>query len=180
MFWHNHTRNRQDALQAIMQTFNESNPYGITITQETQGTYTDIFRKMLGLLGTPEVPDLVVAYQNQAATYQLSDALVDMTSLLQSPKWGLSAEEQADFFPAFFRQDIFPPLRQRPPGYGPEPLDGSPVLQPRLAGRARLRRAAEHAGGVQGGGVRRPSTRPSARPTAAARWAISSASTPRA
>lgn len=108
VFWHNHTRNRQDALQAIVRTFNESNPYGITVTQETQGAYGDIFRKMLGLLGTPEVPDLVVAYQNQAATYQLSDALVDMTSLLQSPKWGLSAEEQADFFPAFFQQDVFP------------------------------------------------------------------------
>ena len=108
VFWHNHTRNRQDALQAIVQTFNESNPYGITVTQETQGAYADIFRKMLGLLGTPEVPDLVVAYQNQAATYQLRDALVDMTSLLQSPKWGLSTEEQADFFPAFFQQDIFP------------------------------------------------------------------------
>ena len=108
VFWHNHTRNRQDALQAIVRTFNESNPYGITVTQETQGSYADIFRKMLGLLGTPEVPDLVVAYQNQAATYQLSDALVDMTSLLQSPKWGLSAEAQADFFPAFFQQDVFP------------------------------------------------------------------------
>ena len=108
VFWHNHTRNRQDALQAIVRTFNESNPYGITVTQETQGSYADIFRKMLGLLGTPEVPDLVVAYQNQAATYQLSDALVDMTSLLQSPKWGLAAEEQADFFPAFFQQDVFP------------------------------------------------------------------------
>ena len=108
VFWHNHTRDRQDALQAIVQTFNESNPYGITVTQETQGSYADIFRKMLGLLGTPEVPDLVVAYQNQAATYQLREALVDMTSLLQSPKWGLSEEEQADFFPAFFHQDVFP------------------------------------------------------------------------
>ncbi len=108
MFWHNHTRDRQDALQAIVQSFNDSNPYGITVTQETQGSYTDIFRKMLGLLGTPEVPDLVVAYQNQAATYQLSDALLDMTSLLQSPKWGMSEEEQADFFPAFFQQDVFP------------------------------------------------------------------------
>ena len=107
-FWHNHTRDRQDALQAIVQTFNESNPYGITVNQETQGSYADIFRKMLGLLGTPEVPDLVVAYQNQAATYQLSDALIDMTSLLQSPKWGMSEEEQADFFPAFFQQDVFP------------------------------------------------------------------------
>ena len=108
MFWHNHTRDRQDALQAIVQAFNESNPYGITVAQETQGSYADVFRKMLGLLGTPEVPDLVVAYQNQAATYQLRDALLDMTSLLQSPKWGLSEEEQADFFPAFFQQDVFP------------------------------------------------------------------------
>ena len=108
IFWHNHTRYLQEALQTIVQDFNESNPYGITVTQETQGSYADISRKMLALLGTQELPDLVVAYQSQAAAYQMYNALVDMTSLLQSPKWGLSAEEQADFFPAFFSTGYFP------------------------------------------------------------------------
>ena len=108
VFWHNHTRDRQTALAAIVQHFNQTNPYQITVMQETQGNYEDIFRKMLGLLNTPEAPSLVVAYQNQAATYQLSDALMDMTSLVNSPKWGLTEADQRDIFPAFWRQDIFP------------------------------------------------------------------------
>ena len=108
VFWHNHTRARQTALAALVQAFNQTNGYNITVIQETQGNYEDIFRKMLGLLHTPEAPDLVVAYQNQAATYQLSDALMDMTSLVQSPRWGLTEADQNDVFPAFWRQDIFP------------------------------------------------------------------------
>src|SRR5687768_3557496 len=49
VFWHNHTRARQTALASIVQAFNQTNPYHITVTQETQGNYEDIFRKMIGL-----------------------------------------------------------------------------------------------------------------------------------
>lgn len=107
VFWHNHTRARQEALEAIVQAFNQTNTHNITVSQETQGNYEDIFRKMLGLLNTSDVPDLVVAYQNQSATYQLSQALIDMTSLVNSPTWGLTEAEQRDFFPAFLQQDVF-------------------------------------------------------------------------
>lgn len=119
VFWHNHTRGRQEALAAIVQEFNRNNPYRITVTQEHQGRYQDIFHKMLGVLNTPDAPDLVVAYQNQAATYQLAGGLLDLTSLIDSPKWGLASEEQNDFFPAFFRQDIFPIFRHARLGLAP-------------------------------------------------------------
>jgi multiple sugar transport system substrate-binding protein len=119
VFWHNHTRGRQQALQAIVQEFNRTNAYRITVTQEHQGRYEDIFHKMLGVLNTPDVPDIVVAYQNQAATYQLGGALLDLTSLVNSPKWGLSQEEQQDFFPAFFHQDLFPTFQNARLGLAP-------------------------------------------------------------
>ena len=45
------------------------------LTQNIRVAYGDIFNKMLGVLNSPDAPDIVVAYQNQAATYQLSDAL---------------------------------------------------------------------------------------------------------
>ena len=108
VFWHQHTRDRETALQEIVTDFNTSNEYGITVEAEYQGGYSDIFNKMLGVLNTPDAPNLVVAYQNQAATYQLADSLVDMTSLVNSPKWGLSEADQKDFFPGFFAQDVFP------------------------------------------------------------------------
>lgn len=106
-FWHNHSKARQDLLKSIVADFNATNKYKIVVSEEYQGAYPDIFNKMLPILNTADVPDLVVAYQNQAATYQLANALTDMT-MVTSPKWGLTADEQKDFFPAFFNQDIFP------------------------------------------------------------------------
>jgi len=119
VFWHNHTKGRQDALQAIVDDFNQTNEWGITVTQENQGSYSDIFKKMLPILNTPDVPGIVVAYQNQAATYQLSGGLVDMNPLVSSAKWGISEEEQKDFFPGFFAQDIFPNFDNARLGFPP-------------------------------------------------------------
>jgi len=107
-FWHQHTKSREEALLEIVDEFNKTNEYGITVVAEYQGSYGDIFNKMLPVLNTADVPDLVVAYQNQAATYQLADALLDMNSLVKSPKWGLSLKDQRDFFPGFYAQDVFP------------------------------------------------------------------------
>ena len=107
-FWHQHSRAREEALNEIVQEFNDTNEWGITVVAEYQGGYGDIFNKMLGVMNTPDAPDLVVAYQNQAATYQLGDALLDMTDLVNSPKWGMDEATQADFFPGFWKADIFP------------------------------------------------------------------------
>jgi phosphate/phosphite/phosphonate ABC transporter binding protein len=108
VFWHNHSGPRADVLAKMSEDFNANNQYGITIDFEYEGSYNDIFNKMLVSLNTPDAPDLVVAYQNQAATYQLADSLVDMNSLIDSPKWGMPEADQQDFFPGFWKQDIFP------------------------------------------------------------------------
>ena len=92
IFWHQHTRAREEALNKIVADFNASNEWGITVEAEYQGSYNDIFNKMLGVLNTPDAPQLVVAYQNQAATYQLGEGLADMNPMVNSEKWGLSEE----------------------------------------------------------------------------------------
>jgi multiple sugar transport system substrate-binding protein/sn-glycerol 3-phosphate transport system substrate-binding protein len=119
IFWHQHSKERETALLEIVDEFNQTNEWGITVTAEYQGSYGDIFNKMLGVLDTPDAPDIVVAYQNQAATYQLSDALFDINQVLDSPKWGLSKEEQADFFPGFFAQDVLPTFGYQRLGFPP-------------------------------------------------------------
>ena len=118
-FWHQHTREREEALNQIVADFNASNEWGITVVPEYQGGYADIFNKMLGVLNTSDAPSLVVAYQNQAATYQLADGLVDLTPYVNSEKWGLSEEEQADFFQGFFIQDVFPTYGNARLGFPP-------------------------------------------------------------
>ena len=119
IFWHQHSREREEALNEIVQEFNDTNEYGITVSAEYQGGYGDIFNKMINVLNTSDAPSLVVAYQNQAATYQLADSLVDMNSLVDSAKWGLSDEDKADFFPGFYNADVFPSFGNERLGFPP-------------------------------------------------------------
>jgi len=108
IFWHNYSRSNGQALQKIVDRFNSTNPWDITVQASYQGSYLEIFNKMMGTLNTQDAPGLAVAYQNQAATYQLGNALVDINSLLDSPKWGMPETDQNDFFPGFWNQDVSP------------------------------------------------------------------------
>jgi multiple sugar transport system substrate-binding protein/sn-glycerol 3-phosphate transport system substrate-binding protein len=107
VFWHQHSGDRETELLKVVDAFNATNEYGIHLTAEYQGGYTDIFNKMLPILNTEDVPDVVVGYQNQTATYQLAGAMFDMNEIIDDPVYGMTAEEQADFFPSFFAQDVF-------------------------------------------------------------------------
>jgi len=107
VFWHQHSGARGEELQKIVDDFNATNEYGITLTAEYAGGYGDIFTKMLAILNTPDVPDVVVGYQNQTATYQLAGAMFDMNELMNDPIYGMPKEDQEDFFPGFFAQDVF-------------------------------------------------------------------------
>lgn len=120
IWWHNHTGDRVKFLDAMIAEFNATNEFGITVEHEYQGSYAEIYTKMLAVLNTSDAPQLVVAYQNNAATYQLGEGLVDMNSLVNSPKWGLTQEEQDDFFPGFWMQDVFPTYGNARLGFPPQ------------------------------------------------------------
>lgn len=107
-FWHPYTGENERALLEIIADFNATNQWNINLIAEYQGNHDDLFDKMLTFMNTADAPSLVVAYQNQAATYQLGKALIDIDELVYSERWGLSKEEIDDFFPAFFYQDISP------------------------------------------------------------------------
>ena len=118
VFWYQHTRAREDALLAMIDEFNATNPHKVVVAGEYSGNYGDIYNKMLVALqgGTP--PSLVVAYQNQALAYQEADGLVDLSPYMESPKWGLSPQTLADHVKTFVDQDNvagvqigFPPNR---------------------------------------------------------------------
>jgi len=122
--WYRVNRNEQIAfLDQLTSEFNQNNPYGITVTAVSAGGYRDIFTKFINLIGTDELPDMVVGYQNQLALYNMPPAssLIDMNELVLSEKWAMSAEDMADIPAGFLAQDIssdfggirlgFPPRR---------------------------------------------------------------------
>lgn len=105
-YWYQHTQGREAALKRMIARFNSTNQWGITVKGEYAGGYGDIANKMTAGIAGGSTPDLVVAYQNNAATYELSDALVDLAPYVADPKFGLSKAELDDFFPSFLAQDL--------------------------------------------------------------------------
>jgi ABC-type glycerol-3-phosphate transport system substrate-binding protein len=107
VWWHNHSGSREELLLEIVAEYNETNPCGITIEAINQGSYNDIRDAVNASIASGEVPAaLVVGYQNDQAFYQLNDTLVDLNTFLNDPKWGLTEEEQAEYYQSFFNQSI--------------------------------------------------------------------------
>ncbi len=105
-FWYQHSGDRDKAMQAMLADFNETNPWKITVRGEYAGPYDQIYNKMVAAIAAGKPPELVVAYQNQAATYAANNALVDLNPYVRDPTWGISAADLSDFFAGFISQDV--------------------------------------------------------------------------
>jgi multiple sugar transport system substrate-binding protein/sn-glycerol 3-phosphate transport system substrate-binding protein len=105
-YWYQHSQAREAALQTLIAQFNKENPWGITVKGEYAGNYADIFNKMSAAIAGGVGPDLVVAYQNDAASYWQADAIVDLNPYVNDPKYGISPQDQKDFFADFLAQDV--------------------------------------------------------------------------
>ena len=108
-YWHNRPQKDQEFLQAMLDEFNKSNPYGITAKAEIAGaSYNDVYSKVSAAIQAGQPPEVSVAYQNQAAFYRSSGAVIDLNPFLKSKKYGLSQEDQNDYFQAFLDSDANP------------------------------------------------------------------------
>ncbi len=105
--WHQHSGERQATLEEIINEFNITNKWGITLIPEKRESYGDIFTNLIPIIGTSEAPNLVTAYQHHAAAYYLAEGLINLDSLVDSPTWGINSPERDDFFPGIYSQDVF-------------------------------------------------------------------------
>jgi ABC-type glycerol-3-phosphate transport system substrate-binding protein len=104
-YWHQFTRFQQETLEALVEEFNNTNQWNIKVTPEFGGRYDDLYNKMVTAIAAGRVPDLVAAYQNEAAAYQASGALADINDYIDDPQWGLG-DERSDYFEGFLQQDV--------------------------------------------------------------------------
>ncbi|MEW5988177.1 MAG: extracellular solute-binding protein [Chloroflexota bacterium] len=120
VWWHNHSGSREENMLPLIAEFNETNACGITVEAQNQGSYNDIRDKVNASIAAGEQPAaLVVGYQNDQAFYMLNNGLVDLNPFLNDPYWGLTAEEQADFYESFFNQSIHPVFGNQRLGFPP-------------------------------------------------------------
>lgn len=106
-FWHVWSRRVGEALEGLIQEFNETNEWGIVVQPINQGGYGEIFNKMNAAINTGELPDLVVGYQNQMLAWDMAGEVIeDFNLYVNDPTFGLSEDEQKDFYEVFWQQDV--------------------------------------------------------------------------
>lgn len=111
-YWHNRPQKDQELLQAMLDEFNKTNPYGITAKAEIGGaSYNDVYNKINAAIQAGAPPEISVAYQNQAAFYRNQGAVIDLNPFIKSKKYGLSEADLKDYFQTFLASDANPQFK---------------------------------------------------------------------
>jgi multiple sugar transport system substrate-binding protein len=103
-FWHPWTGAEGDAIRASVQAFNESNEYGIQVEEVYQGNFNSLYARVEEAIPLGDTPDLVVGYLDQILSWDGS--WIDLEPYVNDRDWGLTPEEQADFYQVFWVQDL--------------------------------------------------------------------------
>jgi multiple sugar transport system substrate-binding protein len=98
-FWHAMAGGLQrPTLEQIADSFNKSQTK-VTIHLQVYDNYGTLNTKTLAALAAGTPPDMAQAYENWAAKYQQSNALADLTPLINAQD-GLSKTDLQDYFPS--------------------------------------------------------------------------------
>ena len=104
--WHPWTGSTGETLQAILEEFSRTNRWGITIRPSAYEGFGRLDEAVEVALSSDSLPDVLVDYGYQARHWDGNDTLVNLTPYVEDPIWGLTGEQQADFYPAFWAEDL--------------------------------------------------------------------------
>ena len=103
--WHPWYGSPASLFESQVEEFNGSNPWGIRVQATGQQNYTELFTLASAAVHGPDRPDLVIGLPEYALAWNEEDAVVDLTSYVSDPVYGLSDAEIADFPSVFWEQD---------------------------------------------------------------------------
>jgi ABC-type glycerol-3-phosphate transport system substrate-binding protein len=108
VWWHQHTGAREKVVQDLVKEFNDTvgKKFGFTVEAVSKGGYPEIFKLVSAGISTGELPEIVVAYGNQAAAYQDNKALVDLEAYVMDKTVGIGDDFKTDMYTSFFNSDI--------------------------------------------------------------------------
>lgn len=94
VYWHQYQNDsaQGNTMAAIIEEFNATNEWGITVEGSFQGTYSDLSTLINAGIISGELPNLVAGYANDAAGYALDGSAIDLSPYMTSESWGLGAE----------------------------------------------------------------------------------------
>ena len=98
-FWHVYSDAPGEGLQTLVDEFNATNEYGITVEALNQGNYGDVEDKFNAGIQSGDLPDVVMAYTNSLADWYSVDSIIDLNPYINDPDYGLTADQMADLYP---------------------------------------------------------------------------------
>lgn len=105
-FWHPWSGEQASLLEQLLAEYNRTNPWGITVQATAYNGVSWMEEAVATATSSESLPDVLVGYNYQASHWDAAGStLVDLERYMADPTWGLTADEQADFFPAFWSQD---------------------------------------------------------------------------
>lgn len=104
IFWHSWEGQLGELVQQLVEEFNQENEWAIQVRAEYKGNLDELDGKMRQQEAGEGKPQLVAAYLHQALNW--SAELAQLDAYVDDPVWGLSAEQQADFYPSVWQAEV--------------------------------------------------------------------------
>ncbi len=98
-FWHVYSDAPGEGLQTLVDEFNATNEYGITVNALNQGNYGDVEDKFNAGIQSGDLPDVVMAYTNALADWYSVDSIIDLNPYISDPKYGMTTDQLDDLYP---------------------------------------------------------------------------------
>jgi multiple sugar transport system substrate-binding protein len=94
-YWHQYSPEsaQGNTIAALIEEFNTTNEYGITVEGLFAGSYGDIAGAMDASIVSGELPNLVAGYANDAANYAQDDVVVDLNTFYNDATWGFTEDD---------------------------------------------------------------------------------------
>ncbi len=101
--WHPWFGAEASLFEAQVGKFNTENEWGIVVTPESKGNYSELFLQTEAAFKDSSYPQIVVGFPEHALGWR--DHVVDLTPYAGDPVYGLTPSEISDFPPVFWQQD---------------------------------------------------------------------------
>ena len=108
-FWHAMSSGANlEGMTALVDAFNTSNEYGITVEAVAQGSQSDLETAVNGAIATGELPNLTMGFPNGLVRWYGLDVIAALNQYIDDPVYGLSDEVKAGIFPGPYSSGTLP------------------------------------------------------------------------
>jgi ABC-type glycerol-3-phosphate transport system substrate-binding protein len=109
VFWHAMSSGANlEGMTALVDAFNTSNEYGITVEAVAQGSQSDLETAVNGAIATGELPNLTMGFPNGLVRWYGLDVVAGLNQYIEDPIYGLSDEVRAGIFPGPYSSGTLP------------------------------------------------------------------------